>query len=146
MRVRRHGCRDQWGLPRRRRAEAAPRWARLRPLLPGTASSCFLLKSLSVFLLLLLSIACLIRLARSHFLDCAHKNLRYYLGLRCAVASFVLNNLPGVLCSIHPCFGDGAFPLCCRLQCSEPEHKAVFCRVQIKGESVLLPFLFLQFS
>jgi len=92
-------------------------------------------------------LSCLIRLARSHFLDCTHKNLQYYLGLRCAVASSVLNNLRELLCScsIHACFWDGAslsrYVAVFRVQ---SQHAKQY--LQIKGESVLLPFLFFFFS
>jgi hypothetical protein len=92
-------------------------------------------------------LSCLIRLARSHFLDCTHKNLQYYLGLRCAVASFVLKNLRELLCScsIHACFWDGAwvsrYVAVFRVQ---SQHAKQY--MQIKGESVLLPFLFFFFS
>jgi hypothetical protein len=90
-------------------------------------------------------LSCLIRLARSHFLDCTHKNLQYYLGLRCAVASSVLNNLRELLCScsIHACFWDGlGFPVMLLSSEFRASTQSSICR--LRGN--LFCYLFFFFS
>ena len=116
------------------------------PPLPGTAASwCCLQLFPSQITLRFPCFVCplLARLARSHFLDCTRKNLRYY-NLDCDVRLRVLssNNLrDGTVmgCALH----DSCFPafgvvisrcvarLCCCLQSSESARKAaVVCRLR----------------